>query len=269
MKKLYSYNFISRIIFLSLTPVFFQYFALGFIWHSIYWGVITSVILIWGVFIIISPVFGRIGCGWFCFMGTVSDLSSQHSIFKMKWRKPKIWVRMILLVPFFTTAIIFYFLNIQKGITHNFNIIPSFLELDFNIHYKFIWIIDIASALLFGLLLERRWACKNICVMGTLCSAGANYSRLIPVADTSKCTLCGRCERDCLVRLPMLDYIKNNKGLITNSECILCGKCIEVCEANAIVLKFVWNRKKYKEKTPDVIEMIRKRKKLKKEKILI
>lgn len=79
--------------------------------------------------------------------------------------------------------------------------------------------------------------------MGTLCAAGANYSRLIPVVDKDKCNLCGRCEKVCLVRLPIVDYIKNNQGLVTNSECILCGKCIDECSKDAIKLKFVWNRK--------------------------
>ena len=253
MKKIFSFNFVSRIIFLLITPVFFQYFALGFIWHSIYWGAITAVVLIWGFFIIISPIFGRIGCGWFCFMGAASDLSSQHSLIKMKWKKPKLLIRILLLIPFFATAIIFYFINKERGITHDFAILPSFLKLNFNIHYKYVWLIDISSALLFGFLLERRWACKNLCIMGTLCSAGATYSRLIPVVDTSKCTLCGKCEENCLVRIPITDYIKNNKGLVTNSECILCGKCVESCKFDAIKLKFVWNRKKQKQSIPQII----------------
>ena len=245
MKSLFSYNFITRFIFLILTPVFFQAFGIGFIWHSIYWGVITSVVIIWVLFILVSPIFGRIGCGWFCFMGTISDFASQHSIIKRKWKKPKIWVRTLILIPFFATAISFYFLNKERGITHDFEVIPLFLKLDFNSHYQLIWVIDLISAILFGLLLERRWACKNLCFMGALCSAGANYSRLIPVVDTNKCTRCGKCEKECLVRLPILDYIDNNKGLITNSECILCGKCIEVCKFDAIKLRFVWNRRKY------------------------
>jgi polyferredoxin len=57
----------------------FQYFALGFIWHSIYWGVITFVFMIWAGFIILSPLVGRIGCGWFCFMGTVTDFAGAHA----------------------------------------------------------------------------------------------------------------------------------------------------------------------------------------------
>jgi polyferredoxin len=246
MKKIFSLNAMSRIIFLLLTPIFFQYFGLGFIWHSIYWGVITSVVIIWSAFILISPLAGRIGCGWFCFMGTASDLSSQHAIFKTKWKKPKIWVRALILIPFFASATAFYFINAGRGITHGFAVIPSFLKLDFGPHYQLVWAIDVMSALIFGLLLDRRWACKNLCLMGALCSAGANYSRLIPVVDTSKCTLCGKCEKDCLVRIPMLHYIQNNRGLITNSECILCGKCVEVCKVDAIKIRFVWNRTAFK-----------------------
>ncbi len=254
MKTIFSFNFLSRVIFLLITPVFFQIFAIGFIWHSIYWGVITSVIIIWVGFLIVSPLLGRIGCGWFCFMGTAMDLSSQHSIIKMKWRKPKIWVRFLILVPFFASAISFYFMNKERGITHDFAILPLFLKPDFSAHYQIVWMIDIASAIIMGLLLEKRWACKNLCFMGAICSAGANYSRLIPVVDTSKCTLCGQCEKKCLVRIPIIHYISNNKGLITNSECILCGKCIDDCKLGAIKLKFIWNRKNYKSKIENTIK---------------
>lgn len=248
MKKIFTFNAITRIVLLLLTPVFFQYFAIGFIWHSIYWGVITYVVLIWLIFILISPLFGRIGCGWFCFMGTTMDLTSNYSLRKTKWNKPKLWVRFLILVPFFATAIAFYFMNLKRGVTHGFEIIPSFLELSFNTHYKIPWTVDILFAVIFGLLLERRWACRNLCFMGTLCAAGANFSRLIPVVDTNKCTMCGKCEQDCILRIPMVDYIKNNKGLITNSECVLCGKCIDSCKADAVSLKFIWNRKKYLKK---------------------
>jgi ferredoxin-type protein NapH len=246
MKSIFSFNFISRVIFLLLTPVVFQYFAIGFIWHSIYWGVITMVVIIWMIFILISPLVGRIGCGWFCFMGTSTDLASQHSIIKMKWRKPNIWLRLLVLILFFGSSVSFYFLNSKRGFTNDFMIQPSFLNPDFNMHYKIVWMIDIAFALIMGLLLERRWACKNLCFMGALCAAGAKYSRLIPVVDIEKCTLCGRCEKNCLVRIPITDYVSNNHGLITNSECIICGRCISDCKSDAIKLSFVWDRKKFR-----------------------
>jgi ferredoxin len=164
---------------------------------------------------------------------------------KTKWKKPKIWVRLLILVPFFVSSISFYFYNRQLGITHDFNIIPGFLKLDFGAHYKIVWIADISSAFVLGLFLDKRWACKNLCVMGALCAAGATCSRLIPVVDTNKCTKCGKCENDCLTGIKITDYVNNNKGLVTNSECVLCGKCIQDCRFNAIQLKFIWNRKKY------------------------
>jgi len=149
------------------------------------------------------------------------------------------------------------------GLTHDFAIIPDYIQLNFDAHYQIVWVIDISIALLFGLLAERRWACKNLCVVGSVCAVGAKYSRLLPVVDTDKCTLCGHCETDCLVRVPMISEIKENKGLITNPECILCGKCVEVCEPDALSIKFVWSREKHKAEANHVLESIRKRKRAK------
>jgi len=125
---------------------------------------------------------------------------------------------------------------------------PWFLNMDFNLHYKQVWIYDTMGAVLLGLLLERRWACRNLCFMGALCASGASISRLIPVVDSQKCNLCGKCEIDCLVRIPIKDYVINNHGLVTNSECLICGKCIESCKPKALTIKFIWNRKKYIQK---------------------
>ena len=246
MKRLYSLNFLSRFLFLLITPVFFQMFVIGFIWHSIYWGVITAVVLVWAGFILLSPIFGRIGCGWFCFFGTVTEMAGHHASIKTQWKKPNVWLRLLVLTSFFASALFFFFYNTQRGLGHGFDFIPGFLKLNFNTHYKAVWIMDISAALFFGFLLDKKWACKNLCFMGALCSVGAKFSRLIPVVDLSKCTGCGKCEKECMVGLPMMEYIKTNQGLITNSECLNCGKCAAVCPAQAIRLKFVWNRKRYK-----------------------
>ena len=247
MKHIYSINFLLRLISLLATPVFFQFFALGFIWHSIYWGVITFAVLIWIAFIMLSPLLGRVGCGWFCFMGTVTDFSGNHSLYKTKWKKPKIRIRLLMLALFFISAFAFYFLNKERGITHDFAVIPTFLRLDFDMHYKIVWMTDILFAISIALFFNKRWVCKNLCIIGTLCSAGAKYSRLIAVVDTAKCTQCKKCDNECLVGIPITDYIKKNNGLITNPECILCGKCVEICKPDAVKLKFVWNREKFRQ----------------------
>jgi ferredoxin-type protein NapH len=245
MKKLFFYNSLSRIAFLLLTPTLFRALNFGFIWHSIYWGTITLVVLIWGSMIIISPLFGRIGCGWICFAGTVQDFVSQTSLFKIKWRKPILVLRIIMIILFFASSITFFFINLNAGKISGIQFNPMFLDMEFNAHYKHVWLFDITGFILLGMLLERRWACRNLCWMGAMCAAGASYSRLIPVIDPEKCNLCGKCEKDCLVRIPMVDYVKENHGLVTSSECTLCGKCIESCNQDALKIRFVWNRREY------------------------
>lgn len=246
--KIYSFNFISRVLFLLLTPTIFRALGIAFIWHSIYFGVVTFAVLIWGTLILLSPIFGRIGCGWICFMGTVQDLASTRSFYKIKWNKPIKWVRLQTVLIFFATAFIFFFIKLDSGKLLGFRFDPWFLDMDFNTHYKHVWIYDTFGAVLFGLLLERRWICRNLCYMGALCATGASYSRLIPVVDKTVCNRCNKCEEDCLVRIPINEYIEKKDGLITSSECLLCGKCVESCKRNAIKIKFVWNRRKFLEK---------------------
>jgi polyferredoxin len=245
IKMLYSYNFITRILFLLLTPTLFRALNFAFIWHSIYWGTITMVVLIWGGVILISPLFGRIGCGWICFMGTIQDFTSQRSLFNIKWKKPILWTRVLNIMAFFTTALIFCFIRLDAGKISGIRFDPWFLNMDLTPHYKHIWLYDTVGAVLLGLLLERRWACRNLCFMGALCASGASFSRLIPVVDTQKCNLCGKCETDCLVRIPIREFVKDNNGLVTSPECLICGRCIESCKPAAMKIKFIWNRKKY------------------------
>lgn len=245
MKELYQFNFLSRILFLLLTPTIFRALNFAFIFHSIYWGTVTFVVLIWGLFIVISPLLGRVGCGWMCFMGTIQDFASEKSLIKTKWQKPVIWKRILWVLLFFGTALIFFYINLNNGKINSFSFNPSFLNMNFDNHYKHVWIYDTVGAVLLGLLMERRRVCRNGCPIGSLCAIGSTYSRLIPVVDTNKCTSCGLCEKVCLTRIPILDYINNNNGLVTNSECLNCGKCADVCKPKAITVKFVWNRKKY------------------------
>jgi polyferredoxin len=249
MKKVFTYNLLARIIFLILTPVLFRALNFAFIWHSIYWGVVTWVVVVWGGLILLSPLIGRAGCGWLCFFGTLQDFSGQQSLFNIPWRKPRWWMlvyRIVLVLSFFATALTFFFLNQMSGKITHLQFYLGFFSMTFDDHYKLVWIYDSAGAVLFGFLLDRRWMCRNLCIMGALCAAGARFSRMIPVVDTEKCSLCGTCDRDCLVKIPITHYIAKNNGLVTDSECLVCGKCVESCYREAVSIRFVWNRKMYR-----------------------
>ena len=137
----------------------------------------------------------------------------------------------LLLTPaFFATSITFHMLNIQDGKIEGFHLEPLFFTTELNTHYQHIWIYDTLGALFFGLLLEKRWICKNLFVMGSLSAIASTWSRLIPVIDSESCNLCKQCEKVCLV---------------TNSECIQCGRCVDACKRDALKFRFIWNRTKY------------------------
>ncbi len=243
--NLFSSNTLCRILFLILTPVFFRIFNFAFIWHSIYWGVITFVVMIWMLFILISPLLGRIGCGWFCFMGTLQDLTFDHSLVKIKRKKPIVWLRFVMPIGFFVSSLTFFYINLNSGTIQEIRLIPHFFGTGLNIHYQHIWLYDTVGALLLGVFLEKRWACKNLCFIGSLCALGSTHSRLLPVIDTEKCNRCKKCEKACLINIPITDYLTAKKGLVADSECLLCGKCVKECHPMAISIKFVWNRRKY------------------------
>jgi hypothetical protein len=115
MSRLPQLNLISRLVFLLLTPAFFLALNFAFIWHSIYRGTVTLVVLIWTNFILLSPLVGRVGCGWVCFMGTIQDLASEHALYRIGWRKPLLWLRLVCLVAFLASAFTFFLLHVHTG----------------------------------------------------------------------------------------------------------------------------------------------------------
>lgn len=239
------WNTFSRILFLLLTPAFFRIFNMGFIWHSIYWGVISLVVMIWFFFLLVSPLLGRIGCGWFCFAGTTQDLPFGYALYKLPKRKPILWARILMTVAFFASSFTFFFIRYNSGQIGGIRLIPGFFSTELNAHYQHVWIYDTVGALLLGVLLEKRWACRNLCFMGALCSVGSTYARLIPVIDTQHCNQCKKCETVCLTSIPITGYLDQKKGLVTHAECTLCGRCVDACNRNAMAIRFVWNRSKY------------------------
>lgn len=241
----YRINLLLRFCILFLTPVFFTYFNFAFIWHSIFYGCVTFIVLLWGIFVLITPLFGRIGCGWFCPFGTVQDLIGDKAITEVKLKKPLNALRFTLIGSFFISAFTFFFIYLSNGTITGVQFNLFRLETLWDSEYKYIWLADTIGILLITIFMGKRGLCRNICFLGGLCSIGSKYSRMLLVVDTEKCNDCGRCTKECPGKVDIEDYITNKNGLITDSECLKCGKCVEVCPKDAISFKFVWNRKKY------------------------
>lgn len=75
-----------------------------------------------------------------------------------------------------------------------------------------------------------RTYCNTICPVGTVLGFLSRYAFLKPVINTSKCTNCTLCARNC--KASCID-IKNHQ--IDYSRCVACMDCLSKCKHNAIV----------------------------------
>jgi len=199
-------------------------------------------VMLWTLFALITPLFGRIGCGWFCPFGTIQDLAGPYAFYELKSEWPFQWLRLLQLAAFIGSGLAFYFLRLHRGAISGVTFAPFKLSVDFNQHYKLVWMIDAVVLMLLTLAVGRRGLCRIGCPMGGLCAIGSKHSRLIPVVDLKSCTSCGQCEKECPGKVPMMNYIKNNQGQVADSECLNCGKCVDVCRSRAVRIKMQWKR---------------------------
>lgn len=199
------------------------------------------VVLLWGTFVLLSPLVGRIGCGWVCFMGTVQDLAGGHRLRGHSGAPARRWVRALWVAAFLGSAAVFFVVNLRSGLIPGWRFAPTRLSPVFDGHYKQVWLYDTLGAVAFALFLNKRWLCRA-CPMGTLCALGARHSRLLPVLEASACNGCRACERECPVAIPILEGAARHKGLVVDGDCLNCGRCQEVCSRSCVKMLFVWDR---------------------------
>lgn len=74
-----------------------------------------------------------------------------------------------------------------------------------------------------------RTYCNTICPVGTILGFISRFSLLRPVIDTSKCTNCGLCARNC--KAACINFKEHD---IDYSRCVACMDCIDKCHQGAI-----------------------------------
>ena len=175
-------------------------------------------IIIFGIGLLISLIWGRFYCGWICPINTVIkiknwfyeklgiDTKQTPSIFK------KSRIRWILLILMIGSMIITRRMNLQL------NVLLYILGIAFliSLFYK-----------------EELWH-KYLCPYGALLSLAnkANSKKL--VIDKNLCRSCGLCAESCPNDIIS---ITKEKQTIGSSECLYCFRCQDICEFKAISFK--------------------------------
>lgn len=211
--------------------------------------------------IILTLFFGRIYCSIICPLGVLQDvfgwLGKKQKKNRYSYSKPKRWLRwgMLLLFAFAliagigSFAVLFAPYSSYGRIANNLflplwqwgnNALAYLAErMDSYAFYSVdVWIKSLSTfiiaAVTFVVIAVLAWRngrtyCNTVCPVGTVLGFLAKYSWFKPVIDTSKCTGCTLCARNCKAAC-----INVKEHTIDYSRCVACMDCIGKCHKHAI-----------------------------------
>jgi NosR/NirI family nitrous oxide reductase transcriptional regulator len=195
-----------------------------------------------GMVLILSLLFGRIFCGWFCAFGALNDFLYYLSqkLFKFQWRvKPSLdsclkSVKYIILGLIIIFAWTFKLIAIDEY--RSWNVFAQ-LKRVFNGQ-----LIPSISWLIFGLitvgmLLIERFFCKYLCPLGAILAPFSKVSLTKISKPSADCDPCQCCSATCPMGLDLSTLETVNSG-----ECIRCLECVTTCpRKNCQINSFIGN----------------------------
>jgi len=227
-------------------PVTMNYFSPYLIVDSAFQGIVNGSLLVFASMFVGSLLFGRLWCGWACpaaglqepLLG-VNDRRVGRRADLVKWMIWVPWVALILVGAMraggYTSVQPFY--GTVGGIS---------VAGDAERPAIFAFIIYFAVVLLFFAVttaVGRRGGCHSICWMAPFMIMGRTARNRLGAwpslrlrADSSACTSCGTCTRECPMSVPVQELV--GRGAMEHAECVLCGNCVDGCPSRAIRYSF-------------------------------
>ena len=219
--------------------------------------------------ILLTLLFGRVYCSTICPLGVMQDIFSwmggRAKKNRFKYTEPKTKLRWVMLVVFVvlmvagfgSLALLIAPYSAFGRIAQNLlapiwqagnNLLALIAErVDSYAFYSTeIWIRGIGTFAVAAITLvvlailawrKGRLYCNSICPVGTVLGAISQFSLFRPVIDTTKCSGCNRCARNC-----KSSCINIKEHTIDYSRCVACMDCIDICNNGAV--KFAVRKRK-------------------------
>lgn len=182
--------------------------------------------------VLISLVFGKSFCSWFCPIGFISELIGDfgEKIFKRRLKLPK-WLDYplrslkYLLLGFLVYSVVFL---MTEAALKAFLDSPYNLVSDVKMYYFFANIsqtalIVIAVLFILSIFIRNFW-CRFLCPYGALLGIFSLLSPIKIQRNPKTCIDCGLCNKAC----PAFIKVDSVKTVISD-ECSTCLNCVDVC----------------------------------------
>ncbi|MBF0314156.1 MAG: 4Fe-4S binding protein [Oligoflexia bacterium] len=182
--------------------------------------------------ILISFLFGKSFCSWFCFAGLLSEKLGDmgERVFKRKFYLPKFLDLILRSLKYFLLAFfLFYILPMSA------NALKAFLDghynmiADIKMYYFFANIsttaVVVITLLMFLSIPFRGFWCRYLCPYGALLGMVGLLSLFKIVRNQKSCIKCGLCTKVC----PSQIKVDRVAPFVLSDECTFCLKCVDLC----------------------------------------
>ena len=172
---------------------------------------IVAVIVLLGIFWVLTLVAGRVFCGHICPIGTTQEIVYLIPVkkFILGHKQKTLTFRWVFFILFIIAAGIF-----SLGLIQLFGI-HEFFHLNVTSPMFFVFVVLLVVAVF-----VYRPFCRLFCPFGALLSLAARWS-MFKFKNTDRCIDCLKCIRACPTQ---------EAGVATKKEeCYMCGRCIGAC----------------------------------------
>jgi ferredoxin len=193
----------------------------------------------------VGSLVGRMPCGWLCPFGFIQEL--MHKIPTPKLRLPRFFSYFryaflavlvvalpLLIVDQFGFGQTWFCKWVCPAGTLEAGIPLVLLNEGLRglVGFMYYWKISLLVLFLGLMTVSRRPFCRAVCPLGAFLGLFNKGSLFRMAVDDEKCTLCGKCQKDCPVDIGI--YKSPN-----SPDCVRCLKCLDSCKYGAIGYDFL------------------------------
>lgn len=227
------------LFFLAL-PITLNYYSPYLMTQGAAERVATFSLVLWLTAFASSLVLGRSFCGWACPFNGLQQLWESVGVRPLKRVRFLAATKYVMWTAWVAGV---FGIAIAVGGWRSFNPLymtengVSVTEAGNLITYFMLVAITLAPAAL-----GRRGFCRYFCPFGVWGIVGERLGSLLRLprlrltADSSACTSCGSCSRNCPMQLPVQEMVAAES--MRTTECFMCETCVDVCPSKAIGVGF-------------------------------
>lgn len=220
-------------------------------------GEINPGVVLFGVSLLVTLVFGRFLCGWMCHIGALQDLT-MWALRKVGIRPHVFRSRLLGVVPLFLALYMFVWPTFKRDVMAPalVRVWPSIREdldirpfpgfsADFSTQHLWDGLPSLAVGIPFLLIcggaavyfLGARGLCRYVCPYGGFILPAEQVSVARVVVDAAKCDQCGQCTAACNAGVRVHDEVRLH-GSVLDRNCVRSFDCIGACPHKALSFTF-------------------------------